>query len=295
MSGRTVRIYMADDSIFGIRQCEIFNRTIQAFSVSRGRLGELKDWPEVQGAGVYFLLGKTPEGDQKVYVGEAQRVIGRVLDHVREKDFWNEVVVFVNKDQNIFQKYLEAKLISGAKLAGRYVLDNGKEQEAPPLSRADKSAMEEMLPDIRLILGVLGHPVLEPLNARPRRPEDAASSDSGSSLIGIEFVFSSKNFEARGQITDEGFLIKKDSTAALEYGAGNPGYDLMRKKLIADGSLVERDGRYRFTKDVSADSPSQAASIVAGGNRVGQLSWKSGDKTLGDLEAATVAQAGSQH
>ncbi len=295
MTGRTVRIYMADDSIFGIRQCEILNRTILALSVSRARLGELKDWDEASSSGIYFLFGKTSEGDPKAYIGEAQRVIERVSTHVKEKDFWNEVIMFVNKDENMFTKYLEARLIIMATQADRYIIDNGKVQEIPELSRPDTSAMEEMLTDIRLILGVLGHPVLEPREARSRKAASAAVPTPDSSLIGREFVFSSKHFEAHGQVTDEGFLIKRGSTAALEYTAGNPGYAVIRQKLINDGTLV-LDGkkhRYTFTKDVSADSSTQAASIVAGGNRSGPASWKSGGFSLSELETAAVAETGA--
>jgi len=58
MPGRTVRIYMADGSPFGIRQAEIFNRTIQALGVSRLRVGEL--------AFTFSLEGLKPEvGNRK--------------------------------------------------------------------------------------------------------------------------------------------------------------------------------------------------------------------------------------
>ena len=158
MAGRTVRIFMADGSAFGIRQCEISNKTIQGLAVSRGRLSELKSWEESRRSGVYFLFGKNERGDPKAYIGEAQRVFDRVSTHVREKDFWNEVIMFVNKDANMHAKYLEARLIAMAGSAGRYSLENGKGQENPILSRADTDAMEEILADIRLILGVLGAP-----------------------------------------------------------------------------------------------------------------------------------------
>ena len=77
MGGRTVRIYMADGSPFGICQAEIFNRTIQALGVSRARIGELTEdeWNEARGAGVYFLFGKAAAGKPKAYIGEAQNVI----------------------------------------------------------------------------------------------------------------------------------------------------------------------------------------------------------------------------
>ena len=297
MNGRTVRIFMADGSAFGIRQCEIFNRTIQALSVSRGRLAELREWKESRRSGTYLLFGKNDNGDPKAYIGEAQRVIDRVSTHLREKEFWTEVVIFVNKDENINAKYLESRLISIAKQAARYELDNGKDQELPILSRADNAAMEEMLPDIRLILGVLGHPILEPLVAPAVSTTDRTQgtdpppvlSDS-IAILAREFTFTGPSFEARGRVTDEGFLVLKGSTAAREFTVGNAGYQRLREKLIQDGSLAVENGHLTFTKDLSSNSSSQAASIMAGGNRSGPGSWKSDGKMLGELETDAVSE-----
>jgi hypothetical protein len=59
----------------------------------------------------------------------------------------------------------------------------------------------------------------------------------------------------------------------------------LRQQLLADGSLVAQDGHLVFTKDVEFTSPSQAASIVHGGNMNGLAAWKdSKGVTLGDLE-----------
>lgn len=112
MQGRTVRMFMADGSASGVKHCEILNRTIQALSVPRKRLAELREWNEVRRAGVYFLFGENEDGKLTAYIGEGQKVIERVLSHSREKQFWNDVVVFVNKDENIHAKYLEARLIT---------------------------------------------------------------------------------------------------------------------------------------------------------------------------------------
>ncbi len=280
---------MADGSALGIRQCEILNRTIHALSVSRLRLAELKDWEEAKRAGVYFLFGKSEDGSLKAYVGEAQRVIDRISTHLREKDFWNEVVIFVNKDENMHPKYLEARLIDVADRAGRYVLENGKGQEVPVLSRADKAAMEEIIPDIRLILGVLGHLILEPIDVLPVASPNATKSTAEPILAGREFRFTGPAFDAKGRITDEGFLVMAGSTAAREFKAGNAGYERLREKLIQNGTLKVEADRLVFARDFPADSSSQAASVVAGGNRSGPGSWKNEGRTLGDLEAASVA------
>jgi Domain of unknown function (DUF4357) len=289
MTGRTVRLYMADGSPLGIRQCEIFNRTIHALAISRGRLPELRDWEEAKRSGVYFLFGKTEEGNPMVYIGEAQRVVDRVSNHVREKDFWNEAVLFVNKDENMHAKYLEARLIDEADKAGRYQLENGKFQELPILSRADRAAMEEIIPDIRLILGVLGHLLFEPLDTQTTTIAAVGSSEPAGSLVGREFVFGTSSFEAKGRVTDEGFLIIKGSKAAPKFTVGNAGYDRLRQKLLQDGTLKAEGEHLIFTKDYSANSASQAASVVAGGNRSGPESWKSDGKSLGEIEAASVA------
>jgi len=154
--GRTVRIYMADGSAFGIQQAEIFNRTVQALAVSRARIAELKDWPEASRAGVYFLFGVDEEDRPKVYLGEAQNILRRLSDHLAKKEFWKDVVMFVAKDENINSKYLEARLINLAYEGQRYEVDNQKVQNVPALSRADADAMDEIIQDIRLILGVMG-------------------------------------------------------------------------------------------------------------------------------------------
>jgi hypothetical protein len=277
-------MFMADGSALGIRQCEILNRTIQSLSVSRGRLPELFSWSEIDGAGVYFLFGKAESGADMAYIGEGQKVVERLKSHLREKAFWSEVVVFVNKDENINPKYLEAKLIQEAVAAERYVLDNGKHQVVPHLSRADTAAMEEMIPDIRLILGVLGHRIFEPVVPAAASPDAEVARNGPRSTLDREFVFSGPSFSARARVTDEGFVILKESSAASEFGVGSAGYRQLRERLIEEGALKPANGCLVFTRDVVTTSSSQAASIVAGGNRSGPGSWKSGGKTLSELE-----------
>jgi len=178
---------------------------------------------------------------------------------------------------------LEARLIKEALQAGRYELDNGNSQALPNLSRADKDAMEEMIPDIRLILGVLGHPILEP------EVERNATQDQNRGGLAQEFSFSGRDFDARGRVTDEGFLILSASTAAREVtDSAFPGYKQLRESLMEQRVLVEENGRLKFTRDYLANSSSQAANIIAGGNRSGPISWKRGPQTLADIEAAAV-------
>ena len=64
-----------------------------------------------RGAGVYFLFGRAEAGGRKpkAYIGQAQNVIERIGNQVKEKDFWTEAILFVSKDKNINKGVLGSK------------------------------------------------------------------------------------------------------------------------------------------------------------------------------------------
>ena len=53
----------------------------------------------------------------------------------------------------------------------------------------------------------------------------------------------------------------------------------LRKQLVADGTLLEKDGFFVFTKDTEFSSPSAAAAVVHGGGANGLIEWKASDGT----------------
>jgi len=63
-----------------------------------------------------------------VYIGEAESIKDRIKAHL-EKDFWNHIVFFISKDENLTKahiRYLEGQLIEHAKKAGRAILMNNQ-------------------------------------------------------------------------------------------------------------------------------------------------------------------------
>ena len=157
--GKSIRIYLAETDVAGIRHAEIVNWTGQALAFPRNRVSELKGWPEAHRQGVYFLLGIDEQsGQEAVYIGEAEIVAGRIVQHLTSKDFWSECVAFTSKDENLTKshiKYLEAKLVAAAITAGRYVVKNASTPQESALPRADKDAMDEFAEHVRTLLGVL--------------------------------------------------------------------------------------------------------------------------------------------
>lgn len=273
--GRKLTIYLSDGEPSGIRHIEIANWSGQAIASPRSRLNELKDWAEAQRPGVYFLLEKqTAETGDRAYIGESENVVKRISQQDKNQDFWNEVIIFTSKDENLTKghiKYLESRLTSISIAADRYKIENGNTPTESILPRADKDAMEEFIHNLRIVLGTLGHRVLDPVKVIKQQAPDATAKPNLSEFI---FNFSIRGLHATGQQTDDGFVLFKGSDVSGKTSKSMPGKTLaIREKWIADGTLQPEGENYRLTKDSILSSSSYAAVIVAGTSRSGPQSW----------------------
>jgi hypothetical protein len=273
--GRKLTIYLSDGEPSGIRHVEIANSSGQAIASPRSRLNELKDWTEAQRPGVYFLLEKqTAEMGDRAYIGESENVVKRISQQDKNQDFWNEVIIFTSKDENLTKghiKYLESRLTSISIAADRYKIENGNTPTESILPRADKDAMEEFIHNLRIVLGTLGHRVLDPVKVVKHQAPDVTSKPN---LSEFTFSFSIRGLHATGQQTDDGFVLFKGSDISGKTSKSMPGKTLaIREKWIADGTLHPEGENYRLTKDSILSSSSYAAVIVAGTSRSGPQSW----------------------
>jgi predicted type IV restriction endonuclease len=94
--------------------------------------------------------------------------------------------------------------------------------------------------------------------------------------------------EAEYQRTANGFVVFQGFTAVLEERPSAEIYPYavaQRKQLIADGTLIDKDGFLVFTKDAEFSSPSAAAAVIHGGSANGLIAWKTeGGKSLKQLD-----------
>lgn len=306
--GRSIRIYLADGTAGGVRHAEIANWTGQALAIPRNKVFDLKSWPEVGRQGVYFLFGPD-ERDQRdaVYIGEAEIVGERIAQHLKTKDFWAECVVFSSKDENLTKshiKYLESRLVAEAAQAGRYAVLNAASPQEAALPRPDRDAMDEFAENIRILLGVLGHRVLDPaisrettavLQSQKVAPETAAIASPGSADMQI-YTLAVGSLRARSVRDADGLVVLAESDAAKnELPSLSTSYQLVRRRLIGEGVLVDSGEVLRFTRNVSFPSASQAAAVIVGYSINGRSTWKAPDgRSLRDVEEAEAEAVGGQ-
>jgi len=218
-------------------------------------------------------------GKPAVYVGEAESIRDRLRTHL-DKDFWNHVVFFTSKDENLTKahvRYLEGRLIEQAKSAGRALVMNSQ-SSGSKLPESDREDMEIFLGRIHQLMPVLGADALLPIGSAPE----------GTAERHILFC-EIKGLMATGRLTPTGIVVMKGSQAVLKERASAHQYPYTlasRKKLIEDGTLVQDGDHLRFTRDSEFSSPSAAATVVHGGSANGLLAWRNGSgKTLKELEA----------
>ena len=282
MTSATIKLFLPHGDAKRLRVGEVSNWTGKALAAPRTELDDLLLRDELESSGVYFLLGVNAEtGDSLAYIGEAEVIRDRLRQH-KAKDFWNSVVVFVSKDENLTKahvRYLENRLIQEAKGVGRFALENLNASN-PKLPESDREDMEVFLSRIRQVLPVLGSDLVAPIagSTKPTQPQP---------LLACKI----KDALAKGRRTESGFVVFAQSTAVLKSRPSAetqyPNTVALRSRLILDGTLVERDGRYVFVRDVEFTSPSAAAAVIHGGSANGLTAWRDDSgKTLKEIEGA---------
>ena len=271
--GKTIRLYLMDGAATGPIEAEVINWTGRVTVVPRANLHELSARDNLQGTGVYILVGPDPGSTQdRVYIGEADGVYTRLKDHDRDerKQFWTRAAAVTSKDLNLTKahaRYLESRLIELAKSANRMVLDNATAPAAKTLPEADRADMEYFLEQLRLVLPALGLDVLRPA---PTRDRTIAPSDRSPCFVMEEVGVKATAYEIEGQ-----FVVLEGSTAREQPTPAWDGYVKLREQLVAEGRLTAvGDGTLRFAEDVEFSSTSAAAACVAAANRNGRTSWK---------------------
>ena len=127
---------------------------------------------------------------------------------------------------------------------------------------------------------------MEPLiKSSPTQPPIAPAPTPESPTNG-EFKFTVHKLVARGVQTDEGFVLKKNSTASkTNTDSLSTKLVKLKEQLIADGRLVIEGDHLRLTEDILMSSSSYAAALIAGTARSGPQSWYSATgKSLKELE-----------
>lgn len=285
--GKTIKIFLIDGEPNGRMTCELSNWTGKALKIPRKKIKESSDRPELANTGIYILIGKSSISETKdlAYIGEAEGVYTRLNQHLSTKDFWNDALVFVSKDENLNKahiKYLESRLHEIAIQTKRYDLNNGNVPTKSLISESDQAEMEEFLDNIKLLVNALGYKIFEELpDSNPTALDNSESLDQIFKISGL------RHSDAKGKLTNDGFAVLKDSKVSASTTSGcTKNWIKLRQKLIDDGIIIHTSQGSFFTESYIFSSPSAAAAMVLGRNANGLTEWKlENGRTLKEVES----------
>ncbi len=265
--GQTIKMFLIDGNSDGRLTCELSNWTGLAYRIPRTEVKKCNDRPNLNSTGIYMLFGRNEEDEEAVYIGEAEEVYNRLQDHLREKDFWNEVIVFISKDENLNKahiKYLENKLYHKAKKANRYKIVNGNIPPMPSISEADRAEMNTFGENVEMLVNMLGHKLFSEV----QKNTDTENEN-------VLYLKGLRGANGMGVQTSEGFVVFKNSKIASEVvNSFSERLKVKRKELIDSKKVQVIDGEYIVIEDLLFSSPSLAADIVTGRSANGLIEWK---------------------
>lgn len=267
---KTIKIFLIDGEPNGLKTAELSNWVGQAIVIPRNKLKEIKQRSDCNKPAIYFLVGKENEEEllQTAYIGEAENLWDRLATHDSSKDFWQTAIAFVSKDNNLTKahvKYLESRCLDLATIAKRFNLENGKKSSLSPLPEADIAEMEEFLGNLKLLLSALGYLILQEVVSKDQK-----------NISDPLFICKGKEAQATGRMTNDGFVVYKDSTAtAYISNAVIERSQKVVEKLISNNYLRKQDDNlFIFLKDYVFNSPSAASDIILGNSTSGWKKWK---------------------
>lgn len=278
--GRTIQLFLVDGKPTGLRKATIHGWTGLLFVSGASAFGDLTARAEVDRTGVYILAGPDPNtpGITRVYIGSGNSVAERIEQSAKKRDFWETAITVTTSDDDMSKghaEYLEARLILLASQAGRVVMDNGTKPDSDRrrLPEADVANMEQFLSNLRIILPVIGLDMLKP---QPKAVTETSKPAEERTAAELHFEIRHKSGVKATAVEEEGeFVVLEGSQALTGTGYVQQSYSGLKAKMIDDGVLVPgEEGRLRFARPWSFNSPSAAAAVVLDRNSNGRLEWK---------------------
>lgn len=274
--GKSIELFLVNGTADGLVTAELSNWNGKSIKIPRTEV-LVCDREDVKGAGVYFLFCQEENGEDSVYIGEAENVLDRLNQHLRdyhsgkEKYYWNTAVIFVGRDLNkALIRYLENRLVEIARDSKRYIVLTRNTYKNTVMKESQIAVMEEFIENVKILISTLGYKVLVPA---PQATDET-----------VYLYCKGSGANSKGFVSAGGFTVLKDSiisdhiVPSLETSGKT--YYILRNKLESDGTISDRI----FTRNYEFSAPSAASAVILGHTSNGNIDWKTADGTkLRDL------------
>ena len=278
--GKSIELFLVNGTADSLITAELSNWNGKAIKIPRIEVTSCKR-EDITQAGVYFLFCKEDDGSDSVYIGEAENVKERLIQHLRdyqaekEKYYWSTAVIFVGRDLNkALIRYLENRFVEIARNSKRYIVLTKNTYRNTVMKESQIAVMEEFIDNVKILINALGYKLLEPFS----QVESSASETDDEILY-----LTSGSAKATGKVTTEGFVVFEDAiiNEKISTKSLSAGMQKWRQTLIDSDKVQD----WKTTEDILFSSSSAAADFILGYSVSGPQMWKTKDgRTLKDIE-----------
>ena len=266
MNKQVLQFILEEENPNGVIECSVDDWFGISYKIPRNKLKSASSLEYINKTGVYILFGDDENTAERIaYIGESEDVYNRLTQHNKNKDFWNECIVFVSKDNSLNKahiKYIEHELYEISKKANRYIIKNESNPTKSSLSNADEIRAAKFISKIKIITNMFGYKLFISLVDKNDKEDKTLHLTNN----GIEY--------ARGMLTDEGFVVLKGSKVKEGvFESLSPSLNGFFEKERGSSDLVDNV----YINDHLFSSPSMAAIAILGRNANGYTEWKNKD------------------
>lgn len=278
---KTITTYLIDWNSSWIKTVELSNWVWKAIIIPRAKLKDVKTRQETLQPAIYFLFWNDEEWRNYAYIWEAENLINRIWNHDTNKDFWDTVIAFISKDNNLTKadvKYLEAKAIEKAKKVNRYSLKNWVEPIPNNLPEYQISTMNEFLDNIDLLISAIWYPILKEV-------KESINKNNNETI----YYCKGPNADAKWYYLPDWFYVLKWSKIRIKHAPATWEWVKNLQKNLLLENILENDSSdsnsYIFSTNYLFKSSSAAAQIVLWRSANWWTEWKNKEwKTLDEIE-----------
>lgn len=272
--GKSIELFLVNGTADSLVTAELSNWNGKALKIPRIEVATCNR-DDITQAGVYFLFCKEDDESDSVYIGEAENVKERLLQHMRdyqaekEKYYWNTAVIFTSRDLNkALIRYLENRFVEVARNCNRYHVLTKNTYRNTVLKESQIAVMEEFADNVKILINALGYKVLEPIVQNGKDLSDIETEKLYLNVGGVSAV---------GLVTTEGFVVLKGATVNEKSSTSlSTGIRKLREEKFAEGKV----SNLITTEDILFSSSSAAADFILGYSASGPRSWKAKDGRL---------------
>ena len=275
MNQNVITMILKNGNPTGIIQANVDEWIGVSYKIPRNKIKEAKELKNIDNSGVYILFGIDEEtGENRAYIGEAEDIYSRLLQHYKLKEFWTECIVFISQDNSLNKahiKYIENKLYEKAYKTERYKIENDNRPTKSSLDNADEIRAMKFYEKIKMLTSMYGYRIFDEIVDKENKIEEDK----------ILYLTNNKIQYAKGIITDEGFVILKGSRI-------KEGISTSISPSLLNFAERERDSNDiingEFVRNHLCSSPSMAGVVILGRNCNGYDEWKNENgKKLRDI------------